>query len=106
LVGTVTARSTWAREGLSIATAILIEPGYQGIVTLELSNMGQIPIALYPGLEIAQIAFNQVIGDTTRFKTSQFDLSFEPRQGTIPKESEYPFLPDPPEPTSGRRHET
>src|SRR5262249_18617853 len=44
LHGSVTARSTWAREGLSIATATFIEPRYQGIVTLELSNLGQIPI--------------------------------------------------------------
>jgi dCTP deaminase len=106
LIGVVTARSTWAREGLSIATATLIEPSYQGIVTLELANMGEIPIALYPGLEIAQIAFNEVIGDTARFKKSQFNLSFEPRQGTIAKESEYVFLPDPPEPISGCRDET
>lgn len=93
LVGTVTARSTWAREGLSIATATMIEPGYQGIVTLELANLGEIPIALYPGLELAQIAFFDVVGDTTRPNKGQFDLSFEPQQGNIAKPSEYPFLP-------------
>jgi dCTP deaminase len=92
IMGAVTARSTWAREGLSIATATLIEPGYQGIVTLELANLGEIPIALYPGLEIAQIAFAIVTGNTNRPDKPQFDLSFEPRQGTIPKKSEYPFL--------------
>ena len=95
LVGSVTARSTWAREGLSIATATLIEPSYQGICTLELANLGQIPIALYPGLLIAQIAFAQVEGDTTRPNRSQYDLSFEPRQGTIAKKEDFPFLPSP-----------
>jgi dCTP deaminase len=94
LIGAVTARSTWAREGLSIATATLIEPGYQGIVTLELANMGEIPIALYPGIEYAQIEFATVIGNTKRPNKSQFDLSFEPRQGTLAKETEYAFLPD------------
>jgi len=93
IMGAVTARSTWAREGLSIATATLIEPGYQGIVTLELSNLGEIPITLYPGLEIAQIAFAEVSGDTVRPDQPQFALSFEPTQGKIPKESELPFLP-------------
>lgn len=93
LMGHVTARSTWAREGLSIATATMIEPGYQGIVTLELANLGEIPIALYPGLELAQISFTDVVGDTTRPKKGQFGLSFEPRQGVLAKESEYPFLP-------------
>jgi dCTP deaminase len=87
IMGTVTARSTWAREGLSIATAVLIEPGYEGIATLELANLGQIPIALYPGLRIAQMAFSMVQGLTKRPSTNkgQFSLSFEPKQGDISK---------------------
>jgi dCTP deaminase len=48
LRGMVMARSTWAREGLSVATATLIEPGYEGTVTLALANLGQIPISLSP----------------------------------------------------------
>lgn len=94
LIGTVTARSTWAREGLSIATATLIEPGYKGIVTLELANLGEIPIKLYPGLELAQITFSTVEGATARLDRGQFRLSFEPRQGQVAKASEFPFLPD------------
>ncbi|MGY3388742.1 dCTP deaminase [Bradyrhizobium sp. USDA 3311] len=94
VMGAVTARSTWAREGLSIATATLIEPGYQGIVTLELANLGEIPIALYPGLEIAQISFFETKGDTRRPNAGQFNLSFEPKQGTIAKKSEFAFLPE------------
>jgi dCTP deaminase len=93
LHGYVTARSTWAREGLSIATATFIEPSYQGIVTLELSNMGQIPIALYPGMRIAQIAFSKTVGDTTRSNRGQFPLSFEPRQGNIAPLDDLPFIP-------------
>jgi dCTP deaminase len=91
--GSVTARSTWAREGLSIATATFIEPNYQGIVTLELANMGQIPIALYPGMRVAQIAFSEVIGETKRLDESQFRLSFEPKQGEIAGKDDFPFIP-------------
>ena len=94
LIGEVTARSTWAREGLSIATATLIEPGYEGIVTLELANLGQIPIALYPGLMIAQIAFSKVVGQQGRTDKGQFKGSFTPWQGDLAKDSELPFLPD------------
>jgi dCTP deaminase len=93
ILGTVTARSTWAREGLSIATATLIEPQYQGIVTLELANLGQIPIALYPGLRIAQIAFALAVGNTDRPGKAQFNLSFEPIQGVVAKADEFPFIP-------------
>jgi dCTP deaminase len=92
LLGFVTARSTWAREGLNIATATLIEPQYEGIATLELANLGQIPIALYPGLRIAQIAFSDVAGDTTRPNPPQFKMSFEPMQGDLLKDDEA-FVP-------------
>jgi dCTP deaminase len=94
IIGTVTARSTWAREGLSIATATLIEPNYEGIATLELANLGQIPIALYPGLSIAQIAFANVDGGTTRPESNkaQFEGSFEPYQGNISRHDEA-FIP-------------
>jgi dCTP deaminase len=91
--GSVTARSTWAREGLSIATATFVEPLYQGIVTLELSNLGHIPIALYPGMRLAQIAFSKVEGETQRSTHGQFSMSFEPTQGTIAKEDDFPFIP-------------
>lgn len=94
LVGEVTARSTWAREGLSIATATFIEPGYEGIVTLELANLSQIPIALYPGLTIAQIAFSDVVGAQPRTDQGQFKGAFAPWQGKLAKECELPFLPD------------
>jgi dCTP deaminase len=94
LMGTITARSTWAREGLSIATANLIEPRYEGIATLELANLGQIPLALYPGLRLAQITFASVHGETLRSRKPQFEMAFEPQQGAIAKADDFPFIPD------------
>lgn len=90
----VTARSTWAREGLNIATATFIEPGYQGIITLELANFGGIPIVLYPGLRVAQIAFATVEGSADRKGPPQFKMSFEPKQGRIADKDDFPFIPD------------
>lgn len=91
--GVVTARSSWAREGLSIATANFINPGYNGIITLELANLGHIPIQLYPGLRIAQIAFYKIDKPNPRVRRGQFNLSFEPRGGEISRFDE-PFLPN------------
>lgn len=91
--GIVTARSSWAREGLSIATATIINPGYKGVITFELANLGEIPIRLYPGLRIAQIAFHQLSGAALKKDlTSQFDMAFEPIEGDIVRGDE-PFLP-------------
>jgi len=95
LQGIVTARSSWAREGLNIATATIINPGYQGIVTLELANFGEIPIRLYPGLRLAQLALYRLESDNPNLDgkndESQFDMSFEPSAGNVSKGDE-PFI--------------
>ena len=92
LKGIVTARSSWAREGLNIATANFINPGYNGIITLELCNFGQIPIEVYPGMRIAQVAFQRTRAVNSKMKKSQFNLSFEPQAGFITKGDEA-FVP-------------
>jgi len=56
----VTSRSKWGRLGLVIATATAIHPGFTGTITLELVNHGTIPIALYPGLDVAQLILHEV----------------------------------------------
>jgi dCTP deaminase len=55
----VEGRSSWARVGLQIATATSVEPGFRGVLTLELSNVGTIPVELYPGVRIAQLFFHK-----------------------------------------------
>ena len=96
LQGVVTARSSWAREGLNIATATIVNPGYRGIITLELANFGEIPIRLYPGLRLAQIAFYELLCfDAEADKNlhqGQFDMAFEPSAGNVAKH-DGPFIP-------------
>lgn len=55
LTGYVIGRSSWGRLGLVVATAIGVHPGYKGIIVLELSNVGEVPFYLRPGLRIAQL---------------------------------------------------
>ncbi|MBL3961293.1 dCTP deaminase [Burkholderia cenocepacia] len=57
LGGYVTSRSSWGRAGLVIATAVAVHPGFTGTVTLELVNLGEVPLVLYPGLCVAQFVF-------------------------------------------------
>ena len=42
------------------ATAGLADPGYQGQITLELSNLGTAPVALTPGMRISQLTFTEL----------------------------------------------
>jgi dCTP deaminase len=58
----VIGRSSWGRLGLVVATAIGVHPGYSGCITLELRNLGETPIVLYPGQTIAQIFVHPVRG--------------------------------------------
>lgn len=55
-------RSSWGRLGLIIATATLVEPGFNGTITLELANVGTVPIVLYVGMRIAQLVIHAVEG--------------------------------------------
>ena len=51
-------RSSWGRVGLQIhSTAGFVDPGFAGTITFELSNIGKVPIPLYPGLRIGQLSF-------------------------------------------------
>lgn len=60
LAGTVTAKSSWGRRGLIIATAIAVHPHFTGCLTLELANVGEVTIALSPGIRICQLSLHQL----------------------------------------------
>jgi len=57
---TIMSRSSWGRLGLVVATAAAVQPGYKGCLTLELVNLSESPIALYPGLPVGQLVFHEV----------------------------------------------
>jgi dCTP deaminase len=59
LVAYVTGKSSWGRLGLVIATAAGIHAWFRGIIALELANVGEIPLLLYPGRPIAQLFFHE-----------------------------------------------
>lgn len=63
LMGHVADKSTWARQGLAVQNTIL-EPRWQGYLTLELSNHGQDTIVIYDGMPIAQIVFHKLMEPT------------------------------------------
>jgi dCTP deaminase len=65
LAAYVTGKSSWGRRGLIIATATGVHPGFKGCLTLELSNVGEIPIAIKPGMTICQLFLHNVEGSKT-----------------------------------------
>jgi dCTP deaminase len=58
LVARLEGKSSLGRLGLLIhSTAGYVDPGWDGTLTLELSNVANLPITLYPGMKIGQISF-------------------------------------------------
>ncbi len=58
MVGSLEGRSSIGRLGIIVhSTAASIECGFRGKITLELANMGKMPVALYPGMRICALSF-------------------------------------------------
>lgn len=56
-------RSSLGRLGIIIhSTAGFIDPWFQGTITLEITNINEVPIKLYPGMRFGQFAFETVLG--------------------------------------------
>ncbi|RBQ23718.1 dCTP deaminase, dUMP-forming [Candidatus Methanobinarius endosymbioticus] len=57
-VARVEGRSSMGRLGITMhVTAGYIDAGFEGKITLEISNIGKMPVALYPGQRACQIVF-------------------------------------------------
>jgi dCTP deaminase len=61
LVARLEGKSSLGRLGLLIhSTAGFVDPGFRGYLTLELSNVANLPITIYPGMKIGQISLFQM----------------------------------------------
>jgi len=106
LVARLDGKSSLGRVGLLIhATAGLVDPGWEGRLTLELMNLAPFPITLFAGMKIGQISFIQM--------TSPVDnpyggggLSSKYQGDTDPTPSRYHLeLADWPQPTASPGHD-
>jgi len=67
IVGRLEGKSSLARLGLLVhSTAGFFDPGFEGEATLELINMTQFPIKLYPEMKIAQMSFHNLSSPAMR----------------------------------------
>lgn len=61
LMGRLEGRSSIGRLGVVVhSTAATVDPGFRGNITLELANMGRIPVLLYPGMRICSLSFEEL----------------------------------------------
>lgn len=61
LVGKIEGRSSLGRLGIIVhGTASIFDPGWDGKPTMELGNLGVMPVALYPGMRICAFTFEEL----------------------------------------------
>jgi dCTP deaminase len=78
LAGMVTGKSSWGRRGLIVETAPGVHPGFTGCLTLELTNVGEIPIRISPGTEICQLFLHRLDQSTSEIPRTQFRAQRQP----------------------------
>jgi dCTP deaminase len=79
-------RSSWGRLGIVIhSTAGYIDPGFKGNLTLEISNIGMLPVLLYSGMRFCQIAFEKLSSPAERIYSHKTDVKYFGDKG--PQES-------------------
>jgi len=72
---------------LIIATATGVHPGFKGCLTLELTNVGEVPIAIEPGLRVCQLFLHEVRkGDSEQVDQSSFVGFRKPEPGKVSRD--------------------
>jgi dCTP deaminase len=61
IVGKIEGRSSLGRLGIIVhGTASIFDPGWDGKPTMEIGNLGVMPVALYPGMRICAFTFEEL----------------------------------------------
>ena len=86
LVARLEGKSSLGRLGLLIhSTAGFIDPGWDGHVTLELSNVANLPITIYPGMKIGQLSFVQLTEPAdSPYGTKALGSKYQGQRGPTP----------------------
>jgi len=83
IVARLEGKSSLGRLGLLIhSTAGYVDPGWDGYLTLELSNVANLPITIYPTMKIGQISFFRLSTPAERpYGSSQTKSKYQGQRG-------------------------
>ena len=88
----VLSRSSLGRMGLLSATAVQVQAGFRGCLTLELVNLASVPLRLSPGQRIAQIVPTLAVGEPVDYTGKYQDLDWKPRFSAVVNDWEMKIL--------------
>ncbi len=89
IAGRIEGKSSLGRLGLLIhSTAGFIDPGWEGNLTLELSNVSPLPIKLYANMKIGQISFATMTTEVDNpYGSGKLNSKYQGQEG--PNESKF-----------------
>jgi dCTP deaminase len=96
VVARLEGKSSLGRLGLLIhSTAGFIDPGFTGQVTLELSNVANLPIAIYPEMKIGQVSFYQMSTPADHpYGSPEAGSKYQGQTGPTPSRMHHDFKED------------
>jgi dCTP deaminase len=89
LAGRVEGKSSLGRLGLlTHSTAGFIDPGFSGHITLELSNVANLPIKLWPGMKIGQLCIMRLTSEAEHpYGSAVYGSRYQGQRGPTPSRS-------------------
>ncbi len=85
LLGRLEGRSSLGRLGIIVhSTASIFHPGWDGTATMELGNLGVMPVALYPRMRICTFTFERMSSPVERPYGSTKDSKYQGQTGPLP----------------------
>lgn len=93
MVARVEGRSSLGRLGIIVhSTAGFIDAGFEGTITLEITNINRMPIALYPGMRVCQLAFETMSSEAEVPYGKKASSKYQGQE--LPQESQLASDPD------------
>jgi dCTP deaminase len=94
VAGRLEGKSSLGRLGLlTHSTAGFIDPGFSGHITLELSNVANLPITLWTGMKIGQLCLLRLTSPAEHpYGSSQAGSKYQGQRGPTPSRSYLNFL--------------
>ena len=91
---TLEGKSSLGRLGLlTHSTAGFIDPGFSGHITLELSNVANLPITLWPGMKIGQLCILRLTSPAEHpYGSSRVGSKYQGQRGPTPSRSYQNFI--------------
>lgn len=94
LVARVEGRSSLGRLGIIIhSTAGFVDAGFEGTITLEITNINRMPVALHPGMRVCQLAFETMSSAADvpyhRKHSSKYQGQMLPQESMIAHDPEF-----------------